>query len=131
MRTGEDLRITQMGQSVMGVVLEGNPQRPEPIHFRVVIPGGDVDIVRTSDDDYWVHVRVNHPGHGSFCRGEDVPGKILDARLDLTSKHTVDVNVGDFNSPDLYHLAVRVTTKEVHHADEMVSEVQGAEGTGK
>ncbi len=113
MKTGEHLKIVKMGDNAMGVVLDGNPQRPEPIYFRVVIPGGEVDIVRTSDDDYWVHVRVNHLGHGSFCHSEEVPGRILDARLDLTSKHTVDVDVGDFNSPDLYHLAVRITTKEV------------------
>jgi hypothetical protein len=46
-----------------------------------------------------------------FVKGEDVPEKIINARLDLISKHTVNVNVGDFNSPDLYHLAVLVTTK--------------------
>jgi DNA (cytosine-5)-methyltransferase 1 len=39
----------------------------------------------------------------------DPAGRIVDARMDILGRHTGDVNVGDFNDPDLYHLAVRVT----------------------
>lgn len=101
-----------MGEKVLGVRLEGNPKKPEPEHFRIVFPGGDMEVARTTDNDYWIHVRVNHPDHGMFVKGEDVPGKILNARLDLTDRNTVDADVGDFNNPALYHLAVRVTTKQ-------------------
>lgn len=113
MRTGSHLKIKAMGDNVLGVELEGNQNRPEPIHFRVCFPGGDVDIVRTTDDDYWVHVRVNHEDHGMFNPGEDIPARIIDARLDLTNEHTANVNVGDFNNPNLYHLAIRVTRKPI------------------
>lgn len=108
MKTGSHFKIRSMGEKVLGVELEGNPSNPEPEHFRVCFPGGDVDIVRTTTNDYWIHVRVNHEDHGAFVKGEDVPARIVDARLDLTNKHTAEVNVGDFNDPNLYHLAVRV-----------------------
>ena len=48
MQIGSHLKIKKMGDAVLGVRLEGNPEKPEPIHFRVVLPFGDVDIVRTT-----------------------------------------------------------------------------------
>jgi hypothetical protein len=113
MKTGEHLKIKRMGEKVLGVELEGNPNKPEPEHFRVCFPGGDIEVVRTTVNDYWVHVRVNHEDHGSFCKGEDIPGQIVDARLDLTNKHASEVNLGDFNDPQLYHVAFRVGVREV------------------
>jgi len=101
-----------MGDKVLGVTLEGNPRKPEPESFRVVFPGGDVDIVRTSDNQYWIHVRVDHEKHGIKAIEDLIPSRIVDARLDLLGKHTSEVNVGDFNSDMLYHLAVRVKRNE-------------------
>jgi len=108
--TGKHLRIKRMGDNVLGVELEGNPKKPEPIHFRVEFPFGDVDIVRTTDDDYWVHVRVNHPDDG------DEPyrtmGRVTDARLDIKGKHASECDAGDFADENLYHLAVRVAPRQ-------------------
>jgi len=64
MTTGSHLKIKKMGQAVMGVKLEGNPAKPEPTYFRVVLPYGHVDVVRTNNDDYWVHIGTNHPDDG-------------------------------------------------------------------
>lgn len=36
------------------------------------------------------------------------PGAIKDARLDQTDKHASESNLGDFERPELYHLAVRI-----------------------
>jgi hypothetical protein len=106
--TGKHLKIVNMGDNVMGVKLEGDKRRPEPIHFRVCFPGGDVDVVRTTDGQYWVHIRVDHEQGGMFIKGEDQEARIVDARLDIFGKHAKDVNVGDFKDPNLYHMAVRV-----------------------
>jgi len=107
MKTGQHLKIQAMGENVLGVRLKGDPKNPEPIHFRVVLPFGDVDIVRTTTNDYWIHARVNHQDDG------DDPyrhfGKFTDARIDLTSEHTANVNTGDFAHPDMYHMAVRLS----------------------
>lgn len=105
---GKHLKVQDMGTDVRGVKLAGSRKNPEPIHFRVMFPGGDVDIVRTTDDDYWIHIRVNHEEDGADpVRIRDA--KIVDARLDLLDKPVSKVDVGDFNDPSLYHLAVRIT----------------------
>jgi hypothetical protein len=108
--TGKHLKLKDMGDNVIGVVLEGDPKKPEPIHFRVVFPGGDIDIARTSNNqDYWVHVRVDHPDDGNDPYREVMDARIVDARLDCRDKDATCMDVGDFNNPTLYHLAVRIT----------------------
>lgn len=97
----QKLKVVSMGDAVQGVHLLGNRRNPEPVHFRVTFPGGDVDVVRTTDDEYWIHVYVHHHPHG----------QIVDARLDIAGRHTSDVKMGDFGDPKLYHLAVRVGLK--------------------
>ena len=113
--TGSHLRIRKLSDTstVFGLELEGNRSKPEPETFRVKFPGGDVDITRTTDNQYWVHVRVNHEGHGGFVPGEDMPARIVDARLDSINKATHEMNVGDFRDDGLYHLAVRIARKAV------------------
>lgn len=113
MKTGSHLAIKAMGENVMGVHLEGNKQKPEPIHFRVSFPGGDVDVVRTTDNQYWIHVHVNNKEASSYTPFED-EGRIVDARLDLADRSVNETNVGDFNSPALYHLAVRIAKGARH-----------------
>ncbi len=107
MKTGSHLKIKSMGTDVLGVELEGNPNKPEPIYFRVAFPFGDVDIVRCQDNTYWVHIRIDHENAGLNIRGEP-RGKFIDARIDLTSKHTDECDAGDFAHPDMYHLAVKL-----------------------
>lgn len=35
--------------------MKGDKNKPEPISFRVTFPGGDVDIIHTTEGYYWVH----------------------------------------------------------------------------
>ena len=107
MKTGKHLKIKSMGTDVLGVKLEGNPNKPEPTHFRITLPFGDVDIARCSDDTYWIHIRINKKDTGMYIPGE-LTGKFIDARIDITSKHANECNVGDFEHPDMYHMAVRM-----------------------
>jgi hypothetical protein len=100
------LKVIDFGSEVQGVRLFGDRRNPEPQYFRVAFPGGDVDVTRTTDDEYWVHVRVNTPEKCEF--GDEVMGKLVDARLDIAGKHASECNEGDFSHPDLYHLAVRI-----------------------
>lgn len=103
------LRVEDMGDEVQGIRLAGDRRNPEPTYVRVMFPGGDVDVVRTSDGHYWVHVRVNRkdsPGLG-LVEGA-VEGRLVDARLDITGKHASETSTGDFADPGLYHLAVRI-----------------------
>lgn len=112
MRTGEHLKIKRFGSHVLGVTLEGNSKNPEPEEFRVEFPGGDISVVRRTDGSYWAHIRVDKPGAGMFNPDTDTPASIVEARLDILGEHTSQVNVGDFNNPKLYHLAVRIARGE-------------------
>lgn len=103
------LKVRDFGSKVQGVKLKGNRKNPEPESFRIAFPGGDVDVVRTTDDEYWVHVRVNTPNKSD---ADAVLGKLVDARLDIEGVHAGDTDEGDFSHADLYHLAVRVAVVE-------------------
>lgn len=106
------LTVENFGDKVQGVHLKGDRRNPEPESFRVVFPGGDVDVVRTSDDEYWVHVRVNRPEDCVVEEMDRVPGRLVDGRLDISDRHSSEVDAGDFDNPNLYHLAVRVAVEE-------------------
>lgn len=108
MKTGSHLHIVQMGDSVQGVRLEGNPKKPEHEEFRVCFPGGSVSVTRCTDQTYWIHVTADHAKHPALCPGEFEPAHITEARLDVLGKHVSETEIGDFANHDLYHLAVRV-----------------------
>ena len=111
--TGSHLKVKALGDNVQGVVLEGNPRKPEHAEFRVMFPGGSVSVCRCTDGSYWAHVAVDHPEHPMFVPGEDEPARLVDARLDIVGRHTSEVNIGEFADPNLYHLAVRVERRKL------------------
>lgn len=106
MRTGKHLKIKSMGDNALGVTLEGNPTNPEPIHFRVAFPGGDVDIVRTTDGQYWAHFRVNHPEAGGYDM-DSPAGTLACARIDAVGVSPTD-KVEAIADQRVYHVAFRV-----------------------
>jgi hypothetical protein len=102
------LPIERMGDTVQGIRLYGDPKRrPEPETFRILFPGGEAEVTRTSNGEYWVHIRVHTEAE---VIGEQSPSvdESTDARLDVRDKHSVDCDTGDFSDPALEHLAVRV-----------------------
>lgn len=104
------LKIEKFGTSAEGIRLLGSTKRPEPDHVRVMFPGGELEIVRATDGekpDYWVHLRINTPERDGWDENE-IMAKVCDARLDQIDKHASESNVGDFNRPELYHVAIRV-----------------------
>ena len=107
MKIGAHLKIKSMGDAVLGVKLEGNPNKPEPIEFRVTFPFGDVSVTRCKDNTYWIHTRVNRPNDDSDPDRRF--GKFINARIDVISKHASDTDAGDFKHPDMYHMAVKVS----------------------
>ena len=114
------LRI-EYHDDVAVIRVEGDAKkRPEHAEIRLAFPGGEVSLTRASDADpargYWVHVHVTRPQDGMIIPGETLLGRISDARLDQHGKSASDVNLGDFESPDLYHLAVRVAAAGVAKA---------------
>lgn len=111
MKTGSHLKIRELGSNTLGVKLEGNPKKPEPDSFRVHFPGGCVDIERCSDGDYWVHVIVNNEDRLREMTGDEtdeIPAQFLEARLHMMGKHSSEANLGDFENPGLYDVALKV-----------------------
>lgn len=39
------------------VIISGDRRNPEPTHLIVKLPGGFVEIARTSDGSYWIHTQ--------------------------------------------------------------------------
>lgn len=71
--------------------LHGDPEiKPEKPHTIIAFPGGDVEIARTDDGDYWVHVAVrqDHRDNGAALP----PGRIIRARLDANARYSEAAN---------------------------------------
>lgn len=97
-------KLTKGGSDVFVTHIKGDKHtQAEAATYLTKFPGGHVEVSRCTNGDYWVHVAVNK----NETEGEGA-GRIVDARLGLLGKHAGETNVGDFNSPHLYHLAVRV-----------------------
>jgi hypothetical protein len=107
------MKLKRMGTEVVGVEITGDPKNQEPECFRVELPGARLDVTRAKDGvdaDYWVHLRVYTARDPDRWPGDGLePARVTDARLDIHGKHANDSNIGDFENPDLYHMAVRVT----------------------
>ena len=101
------LRVRQTSGGVQEIILHGDRRDPEPTYLRIRFPGGEVELVRTSEAGYWAHVYVNTPDHEGWDPAATM-GRMTDARLDILDKHTSQADRGDFANPGLYHLAVRV-----------------------
>lgn len=115
MKTGSHLKIREFGSNTLGIRLEGNPKKPEPDSFRVHFPGGCVDIERCSDGDYWVHVIVNEEDRLRDMTGgetEEISGVFSGARLHMNGKASYLADLGDFENPGLYDVALRITRKK-------------------
>ena len=107
--TGAHLKIKKMGDNVLGVELLGDPKKPEPIHFRLQLPFGEVDVVRTSDKEdpeWWVHISLNSPVDGGSPARR--MGQFVDARMDIRDKHVNEADLGDFDNDLLTHIAFRI-----------------------
>ncbi|KQS55943.1 hypothetical protein ASG17_07785 [Brevundimonas sp. Leaf363] len=71
--------------------LLGDPDiKPEKPHTIIGFPGGDVEIARTEDGDYWIHVavRTDHRGDGE-PKGA---GQIIRARIDASGRYSDAAN---------------------------------------
>jgi hypothetical protein len=106
MATNEHLKLQRMGSNLIGIVLKGNPKKPES-DVCVKFPGGQVEISRCTDNTYWIHVVVNNEQRNDLCPGEFEPARVTEGRMDIIGKEKI--NLGDLGDNGLYHLAVRVS----------------------
>jgi hypothetical protein len=104
-------KVERFGTNAVGLRITGKIEDMEADHYRIVFPGGHVDVCRAvdgvKDPPYWVHVYVNKEDSNGYDPTE-ATARIVGARLDQTDKHAADSDLGDFEREQLYHLAVRV-----------------------
>ena len=123
MKTGGHLRIEQLGDKVMGVRLFGSPRKPEPESFRLEFPGGVIDLERCTDGSYWAHVICNQRENLEQREGPQAEhGKpyshFSEARLHMVTKHTSEADLGDFENPGLYDVALRIEVQSAERTKE-------------
>jgi hypothetical protein len=90
--------------------LKGDPKNPESSEHIITFPGGSISVMRTSDNEYWAHITVNH---GQVL--DDIPsmskrGDVVDTRVD--HDHPVSPNIVDIpNRETINRIAIRIATK--------------------
>lgn len=81
------------------IIFKGDPKTPEPALGSIEFPGGRVEVSRTSDQQYWVHVSI--APEKSF---------ITDSRIDYTPE--AYAKYGDIPDipahEEIAHLAVKM-----------------------
>lgn len=97
----------------------------EAEHHRIEFPGGSIAVDRTSDGEYWAHIKINteeyHAQHdGDFTEAHELSkiGQCVDSRIDFDhSEYTRRSEAGLSVIPSLpniqsiEHVAVRFATK--------------------
>ena len=73
----KNLKLKHFGTNAQGIEITGDKKNQEPEHVIIKLPNGEIEIARTSDNNYWVHVskKRNH------TTGE-YSGKMSKFRLD-------------------------------------------------
>jgi hypothetical protein len=99
-----------MAATAKVIKLKGDKRNPESAEHIIVFPGGSISVARTSNDEYWAHIEVNHPEMGQLIEESERESKYGEAilaradRVGVEAPETLDVE-------DLYHLAVRIKTR--------------------
>jgi hypothetical protein len=91
------------------IELKGDRGKPESAEHIIVFPGGSISVVRTSNNEYWAHIEVNHPGQGSLIDEavrESKYGVVVDGRVDRLRA------VEDLDTTGLQHIAIRIKTED-------------------
>jgi superfamily I DNA and/or RNA helicase len=52
----KNFKLEHFGSNAQGVKITGDKKNQEPEHFIIKLPFGEVEISRTTDGNYWVHV---------------------------------------------------------------------------
>lgn len=104
---GEDVNVAKIG----GVTeLLGDPSiRPEKPYTIIRGPGFHVEIARTTDDDYWIHVAVRTEV------GAKRGGRVISARIDFDGRYGSDTNATlrrEIAAGDVNHIAFLVKPGE-------------------
>ena len=97
-----------MAATAKVIHLKGNPREPESAEHIIKFPGGSISVCRTSDNQYWAHIEVNHEGIIDDAFRESKIGKIEATRLEYFRPPGEIKELQD--TDDLTHIAVKIKT---------------------
>ena len=87
----------------------------EPEHHRIEFPGGHICVDRTTDGEYWAHIRINTDETNDYEIQSALRGQFVDSRVDYTHEeymrrfHDMDEPIGQIeNVEKAQHIAVRL-----------------------
>lgn len=100
-----------MAATTKAINLKGNPKNPEPTTHIITFPGGSIELSRTSDNEYWVHMAVHK---GQIIKDIDnmsLKGTVVDARVDRI--YPFGSSSEEFpNLDQIQHIAIRIGVHE-------------------
>jgi len=98
-----------MGSPSKIFTIFGDPKKPEPATHAMTFPGGNIEVSRVGDDEYWAHISINidEPVEGTSIQ-KSKQGSIVSGRV--TRLAGVD-QIEDLET--VRHLAVKIKTKGV------------------
>jgi hypothetical protein len=74
--------------------------------LRVYFPGGNMQLIPTTDGNLWAHINVEQP------TDYEGGGRIKTIRLDCINKPVHQTNASDLNNPNLYHIGFLIEEGE-------------------
>jgi hypothetical protein len=96
-----------MSATAKVILLKGDPKNPESAEHIIKFPGGSIAVCRTSDNEYWAHIEVNHKDVLDDGFRESKRGEIVHSRVDRDYPHEM-TDIEDLQTVN--HLAVRIRT---------------------
>ena len=83
----------------------------EPEHHEFRFPGGNVNIQRTSNNEYWVHIALNQEQVLDEVPSLSAKGFFCDSRLDLKHEEYLKHGIPEIEHiENANHVAIRVKT---------------------
>lgn len=100
-----------MGRKANVIKLTGDIKNQETSETIIQFPGGSISVCRTTNNEYWAHIEVNHgqviPDTGRSSKA----GEIISSRLDYTNPPN-DIRSIGIDTKRLNHMAVLIRTKD-------------------
>lgn len=93
------------------VLVEGDKsKRLEPAENIIKFPGGSISVTRTSNNEYWAHIEVNHSEVLEDTHRESRRGDIVNSRIEYN--YPANPNIVEIDHHEnVNHIAVRIKTK--------------------
>lgn len=104
-------KVSMLGTAARRITLLGDKtKRPEAAQHVIEFPGGAIEVSRTSDGNYWVHILVNRGQVIDDVEGrQSAVGQVIDSRIGREFPGGVERVDGDESIEQIAVLIKRVS----------------------